>query len=118
MSLSYDVTRDISTYLTYADIYVSQASMLDPDFEPLDPIKGKNVELGVKWAGADGRLNGTLAGYRIDQSGIGAEIGTVFGVDTKGTRCCYSVSDGHVLSKGVDAELTGQLLPAWQIFTG
>lgn len=130
VSLIFDVTRAVSTYVGYTDIYQSQASRLDRDLNPIAPITGSNVEAGVKWAGMGGRLNANLSLYRILQDGTGTLIGYVDnnGVDYRSSggqlpdgirTCCYdSSSVTKLLSEGADLELTGEVLPGWQMFTG
>ncbi|MEJ0037902.1 MAG: TonB-dependent receptor [Gammaproteobacteria bacterium] len=136
VSLSYDVTKALTAYTSYTDIYVSQATSLDRDLNPLAPVTGSNIEAGVKWAPGEGRLNASLAAYRIEQKGfsmtdIGAQTrvnGITYAVDSKGNlyqngtigngplRCCYVQNPNQTaLSQGLDAELTGEVLPGWQV---
>ncbi|WEK45171.1 MAG: TonB-dependent receptor [Candidatus Andeanibacterium colombiense] len=142
VSLSYDVTRNLSAYVGYTDIYVSQALYLDGDLNGLDPLTGSNVEAGLKWQSPDGRLNVSVAGYRIRQKGFAALDGAYdsnvtdedmangiyyYFVASNGRRvpnatigdhlnCCYASDPNQRLhSDGIDAEMTGELAAGWQI---
>lgn len=117
VSLVYDVNDAVSVYASYTDIYYEQSTALDFAGRPLDPITGSNIETGIKWAGREGRLNATLALYRVEQDNIAVYAGYLPGFVSDGaTACCYtSDSDLTRLSKGVDAEVTGEILPGWQI---
>ncbi|MFC4309066.1 TonB-dependent siderophore receptor [Steroidobacter flavus] len=116
-SLSFDITKSLSAYLGYTDIYISQGRNLDVDHRPLPPVTGSNWEAGFKWSPRDGRLNVTLAAYRIRQKGFG-----MFSPDapivevSPGVVCCYLVDPDRLeLSDGGDLEATGELLPGWQL---
>jgi outer-membrane receptor for ferric coprogen and ferric-rhodotorulic acid len=116
-SVVYDATKTLSVYASYAEIYQPQLNDVDASGTPMEPIVGSNVEAGLKLESLDGALNATLAAYRIHQKNQ-----AVF--DTNGTAtnpytfCCYRKGDQDNLSEGVDAEVTGRLLPGLQVFAG
>ncbi|MFT4246846.1 MAG: TonB-dependent siderophore receptor [Pseudomonas sp.] len=121
VSLVYDVTDAVSAYVAYSDIYIEQSTFIGRDGSPVDPITGNNIEAGVKWAARDGRLNLTLSGYRIEQKNFGMIDGSYanaedyFQVDSE-HWCCYTTdTDMQRISRGIDAEVTGEILPGWQI---
>jgi TonB-dependent siderophore receptor len=121
-SLSYDVKDDISVYVGYSDIYIAQSLYLGRDGNTVDPITGSNIEAGIKWAGRDGRINATLSFYRIEQKNFGFLDGSFsnpddfFSPDGGAHYCCYITNtDLKRLSRGVDMELTGEVLPGWQL---
>ncbi|MEJ0037886.1 MAG: TonB-dependent siderophore receptor [Gammaproteobacteria bacterium] len=116
VSVLYDFRDSLTAYVTYADIYKSQAQSLTMDMSPLEPLTGANYETGVKWQGAGGKLNASLSAYWIEQKNFGMAIpGTQLrsvGIKT----CCYTDNpDQKLLSRGVDAEVTGELLTGWQV---
>ncbi|MEJ0037930.1 MAG: TonB-dependent siderophore receptor [Gammaproteobacteria bacterium] len=121
VSLIYDVNPSLSTYVGYTDIYQSQANYVDLDLKPLEPILGSNVELGAKWQAPDGRLNASLAGYRIEKKHFAVEVedGPYLGPNGTYPVCCYSIDPSNTqLSQGIDAELAGEVRPGWQVSTG
>ncbi|WEK45129.1 MAG: TonB-dependent receptor [Candidatus Andeanibacterium colombiense] len=132
VNLSFDVTKQLTAYVGYTDIYVSQAYYLDIDQKPLSPITGSNWEAGVKWSPRDGKVNFSIAAYRINQHGFGtadgayddngnfvASNGQVFpnyGQIDPNHTCCYKSDTNQTLrSQGIDAEVTGEVLPGWQV---
>ncbi len=116
ITLSVDATRSLTAYLGYTDIYQSQANYLANNGTPLDPVTGSNWEAGLKWAPRAGKLNLSLAAYRVEQKGFGILVGAF--QDLGGGRYCCYVSDPNRtdLSRGVDLEATGEVLPGWQVF--
>lgn len=119
MSAVLNVTRSLSVYASYADILQEQAESLDISNNTLPPIRGSNIESGIKWAAPGGRLNFSLSGYRIRQTNWAVYVGRPAGqVSIFGTTCCYSAkSDNTYKSDGIDFEVTGEVLPGWQLST-
>ncbi len=139
------MTKTLTAYVGYTDIYQNQASYLDPDLKPIDPITGSNIEGGLKWQARNGRLNLSIAAYRIKQKGFPVEDGTYdydvtsndivnginyYFVASNGRRvpnglvdpdhnCCYKADPSRTLeSEGFDLEVTGELLIGWQVSAG
>lgn len=124
-ALHWDFSTDWSAYLSYAETFEAQGNRLRaltagqaiPN-EPLDPVTGAGYEVGVKgeWFG---RLNTSFALYRVERLGqaIADPTFTTAVSRTDGARCCY-VAAADVTSKGFDAEISGTLIPGWQMFAG
>jgi outer-membrane receptor for ferric coprogen and ferric-rhodotorulic acid len=72
VSLSLDIFDNLSAYVGYTDIYQSQQTQLGPDLKMLPAITGANWEGGLKWAPRGGRLNASVALYRIRKKGFGS----------------------------------------------
>ncbi|WEK45177.1 MAG: TonB-dependent receptor [Candidatus Andeanibacterium colombiense] len=133
LNLSFDVTKQLSAYVGYTDIYVSQSTYLNIDEAPIAPITGSNWEAGLKWAARNGRLNVSLSAYRIKQKGFATADGYTdndtgdfvasngvhypdFGTVDPVHSCCYKSDPNHTLkSKGFDIDITGEILPGWQV---
>lgn len=117
VSLVYDVNKTVSVYASYTDIYQEQAVSLDMSGKALDPMTGSNIEAGIKWAGRDGRLNTTFSIYRVEQNDVASYVGRFPGYVSDGVHsCCYTTdTDLTRLSKGADLEVTGEVLPGWQL---
>jgi len=128
-SLVYDVTKDISVYASYTDIYISNAQDVEPDgHTPIEPTTGYNEEIGVKWQRSDKKLNGSFDIFNIDQVHFPDYLGYNFGPggaplpdygqEPGGTVCCFNgKADESQTSKGVDLELAGEITKGWN-FSG
>lgn len=117
----YDVTPDWSVYASLTEIYKPQANYLSGPPErarPLDPITGRNLELGTRGSLMGGALNASAAIYRIERKGEAALDPNYPGSDDgTGLSCCY-VEQGRIISQGLDLELSGEVAPGWQLFGG
>ncbi|AQR61663.1 hypothetical protein BZG35_08365 [Brevundimonas sp. LM2] len=132
VSLLYDINDQLTAYVGYTDVYISQGNQLDRNLDAVDPITGSNLEVGLKWLREDGRLNATIAAYKIEQNGFAVfdvsaqlvENGVTYYVDNDGNRyqngllpggqlrCCFIGDPGRTFfSQGVDFELGGQIFP-------
>lgn len=111
--LMYDLTSEWSVYTSVAEIYKSQADRLKgpaPGTSALDPITGRNYELGIKGELFGGRLNTYAALYYTKRDGE-AVRDTQYPYtpnEQTGASCCY-LGDGRVVSKGLDIEISGEL---------
>jgi outer-membrane receptor for ferric coprogen and ferric-rhodotorulic acid len=116
VSVSFDLTKNLTAYVGYTDIYISQGNLLDANRKALDPITGANWEGGLKWAARDGKLNLSISGFRIKKNGIGEPIpGSPF-LQLGGYNCCYRIGENQTYkSSGFDLDLTGEVLPGWQV---
>ena len=86
---------------------------------PLDPIKGRNFELGAKGEFNEGRLMASMALYRIERNGEAVADPSYPNTDIgdAGLNCCW-LSKGKVVSQGVEGEISGELARGWQLFAG
>jgi outer membrane receptor for ferric coprogen and ferric-rhodotorulic acid len=64
--LIYALNEQWSAYVSYADIFKPQTE-LSEDVASLKPIEGTNYEVGLKGELLDGRVNTSLALFRVDQ---------------------------------------------------
>lgn len=119
--LVYDLSAQWTAYGSVSEIYKSQANNLQGPLPgtPLEAIKGRNLELGVKGELADGKLNTALALYRIERTGQAARDPRYpdTNVGDLGLTCCY-IAQGKIVSQGVDAEISGQIARGWNLFAG
>jgi outer-membrane receptor for ferric coprogen and ferric-rhodotorulic acid len=115
VSLSFDITKNLNIYASYTDIYINQDYALDASLKPLNPITGSNWEGGVKWAPKNGKINFSLSAYRVQQKGFAAWDGTVFKEIGNKTCCFIRNPNRSDTSSGIDLDITGEILPGWQI---
>lgn len=112
-AFTYDIADNWTAYTSAAEIYKSQANSFKGPLpgSPLDPITGINYELGVKGELYDGRLNAMAALYYTERKGEAVRDARYpLSSGASGERCCY-LDDGRIVSKGMELELSGELLP-------
>ncbi|KAA8734421.1 TonB-dependent siderophore receptor [Acinetobacter qingfengensis] len=105
--LTFDLSSTTSAYISHTEIFKPQSN-IDSSSKLLDPVVGKNQELGIKSALFDGDLNLSAALFQIEQENRAISV--------SGTN--YSVPEGKVRSRGLDLEISGKILPQWQLFAG
>ena len=107
-----DLNDTYSLYASYTGIFTPQ-SLQDAQGRTLDPLRGKNYELGAKMALLDGRMNASAAVFTLEQDNFGVESGGQ--TPTGGTA--YRAVQG-VKTRGWELEVSGQITPAWQLQAG
>lgn len=114
LGVVWDFSTLLSAYASYTDAFKPQDSR-DRNGSYLDPLEGTNYEVGIKGEFADGRLNGSLAIFRIDQDNFAVPDPGFF---VPGTTDPASRAAQGVVAKGYELELTGDVTDAWQISFG
>lgn len=111
-----DVNDTISLYSSYAESFVPQ-SQQDYTGKTLDPRKGWQIEVGAKGEFLDGRLNGSVAVYRMRDTNRAVTDTDHVGCGGSPTGTC-SRAAGLVQSQGWEMELVGNLAPGWDLGAG
>lgn len=101
-----DMTRNVSAYVSYSDIFLPQ-TQTDASGRVLDPRVGKQYEAGVKASFLDGALNASAAIFLIRDTNRAMS-------DGMGSF----VAAGEVEVHGFELELSGSPLPGWDIYAG
>jgi outer membrane receptor for ferric coprogen and ferric-rhodotorulic acid len=116
----FDVTKNVSLYASYTDIFNPQVEV-GIDNRKLDPAHGSSLEGGIKSEWFDGRLYATASLFRSRQKGLASAIGT-FG-DPDGPcpegpagDTCYAGVD--TTSKGFEIEIAGRITDNWTLSGG
>jgi outer-membrane receptor for ferric coprogen and ferric-rhodotorulic acid len=119
VGVTYDLNAHYSLYAGYADIYQTNNSVRTIAGAYLRPADGIDREVGIKGSWRNGALNGLVVLYDIDQRGLAVLDSSASIADQQqfSPYCCF-LSNGTNKSKGVDAELNGELAPGWLIGTG
>lgn len=111
--LIWDFARQWSWYASYAEVYQPQTGQTWSG-ELLKPVEGKTYETGIKGELLEGRLNVSLAAFRID-----LENNPQVDPDHPGAGPnTYYISGGKVRSQGFELESSGYLTPDWSLFAG
>lgn len=114
--LIFDINNSTSIYASYSDIFKPQ-SELKFGGGTLDPVVGKNYEMGVKSEFPQGRLNASAAVFRLEQTNLPQVDTNVSPLKACNGGYCYTAAE-RVVSQGIDLGLNGELLPGWQIGAG
>ena len=110
----YDLNEQLTAYASYTSIFQPQNSR-DRQGDYLAPLKGKGYEAGLKGEFMDGRLNASLALFRIEQDNF-AEADTGFTVPGTAVTAMRAVKG--VTAKGYELEASGALTPDWDLGLG
>ncbi|MGE8445248.1 MAG: TonB-dependent siderophore receptor [Comamonas sp.] len=108
----YDLNQNYSVYASYSGIFKPQSYQTEQG-RTLDPLEGKNYELGAKASFLGGRLNASAAIFQTLQDNFAVESGGI----TPSGNPAYRAIQG-VKTRGWEAEVSGQITPAWQIQAG
>jgi outer membrane receptor for ferric coprogen and ferric-rhodotorulic acid len=114
--LLYDLDARHSVYASYTDIFKPQNNY-DISGSLLDPVLGKNYEIGVKGEYLNGALNASAAIFRIDQEKLAMRLDDQTTCPSYPAIQCYRAA-GLVRSQGVDLEMQGAITPNWQLGAG
>ncbi|MGE8437604.1 MAG: TonB-dependent siderophore receptor [Pseudomonas palmensis] len=107
----YDLNDTYSVYASYTSIYQPQ-TYKDANRTPLDPVEGDSYETGLKAAYFEGRLNASLALFRIEQDNVAVQTGT-----TNTNEGIYKATRGAT-TEGVELEIAGELQEGWNLAAG
>lgn len=115
--LTYDLNEQWTAYTSFAETFTPQAGNTDTQGAQLDPATSKNYEIGLKGQLFDGRVNTSFALYRIEQddTAVYDDLGT--GPIGSEATCCY-YNAGRVISKGFDAEISGEVATGLNLMAG
>lgn len=107
----YDLDPVYSVYASYTSIYQPQVYK-DSKGATLSPVEGASYEAGLKAAYLEGKLNASLAVFRIEQDNVAESIGTDANLEG-----IYKAIDGAT-TQGIELELAGELAQGWNLSAG
>ncbi|OYO28686.1 TonB-dependent receptor [Janthinobacterium sp. PC23-8] len=107
----YDLNASWSAYLSHASIFEPQ-SVSDANARVLPSTTGASWESGLKGEFFDRKLNASVALFQIRQDNLADYVAT-----DANERDVYRAIDGTT-TRGIEAEVSGQLRPDWQIMAG
>jgi outer membrane receptor for ferric coprogen and ferric-rhodotorulic acid len=103
-----DVTKQVALYASYADIFTPQTAT-SVNGSVIAPRTGSQEEAGIKTSLLDGRLNAHFAVFKIND--VNRAI-----TDPNNTQ--FSLAAGEAESKGFETEVSGRILPGWDLTAG
>ena len=111
LGLIFHPIEPVSIYASYSRSYLPQSgdqfNSLDLSLAALEPERFDNYEVGVKWEPRAGLLL-SAAAYQLDRSNTRAA----------GPNPGEVVLTGEQRSRGIELEVSGQILPHWQLSLG
>lgn len=110
-SAIYALNDNSSLYGSYSETFVGQTAV-DRNGNLLSPRTGSQIELGIKSEWLDKRVNSSIALFRIIDKDRAIE-------DTSTPlNSADSIAGGKVRSEGLEAEVSGQIAPGWELIAG
>ncbi len=106
--LIYRLNSDINLYTSYTGIFVPQTAV-GIDNTPIKPREGEQYEIGIKGSHAEGSINWHAAAFRIEDTNRAYSDPNNPG---------FSIPIGEARSEGFELEISGQLMPRWDISAG
>ncbi|MBM3112466.1 TonB-dependent siderophore receptor [Pseudomonas sp. P66] len=104
----YDLDESWALYASYTKIFNPQSSWVrNENNQPLDPMEGVGYEVGVKGSHFDGKLNSSMALFKLEQDNL-----AIWQHDD-----VYEAKQ-DTTSKGLELELNGELADGWQASAG
>ena len=110
VGIVYQPIEELAFYASYSRSFQPNtltSTTIDGDF--LNPEEGEQFEAGVKTNLLDGRLSATLSLFDITKTNVAA-------IDP--TNGNFVVPIGEQSSRGIELDVTGEILPGWNILGG
>lgn len=104
IGLTYLLSPGSSLYLSYGRSFRPNAGA-DEANQAFAPQKGEAFEAGAKWLSADQRLSASAAIFDIRKTNV---------LTRSPTNASFSIAAGQVRSRGVEADVAGQLDAHWR----
>lgn len=109
VGLSYSIDKNTSVYALYDQSFVPLAGV-DSSGNAFDPVKGNDIEFGVKKDWFNGRLSTSATVYQIKRVNDKANTGLV---DSRGNAVMIQL--GETTSKGVEIDVNGEIAPGLNV---
>ncbi|MEA5515996.1 TonB-dependent receptor [Nodularia sp. UHCC 0506] len=105
VGIVYQPIEPISLYTSFSRSFQPNSGTR-VDGSLLEPVRGTQYEVGVRGEFLDGRLITNLAAYEITRSNLAI---------TDPDNPNFSIPSGEQRSRGVELDVTGQILPGWNL---
>lgn len=104
--LVFQPLQDLSLYVSYSESFEPFVFRVTADGRPFEPEFGEQLELGIKRDWLGGRLSSTLAAFELTRQNVQTP-------DPDNPD--FSIQTGEQRSRGVELDVTGEILPGWQV---
>ncbi len=119
--LVYALDDEWSAYASYSEIFKPQAQQLQgpsTSGKALEPMVGKTYETGIKGELYGGTLNVSAALFYTKREKEAIQDPRYVAESVLyGGSCCY-LAQGEIISKGLELEASGEVLPGWMVMGG
>ena len=105
VGLVYQPSDIVSLYASFSRSF-RQESLFNSSVQAFEPTRGTQYEVGVKTDFLDNRLSATLAAYRLTRTNVPTP---------DPANPIFSVATGEQRSQGIELDVTGEILPGWNI---
>lgn len=106
----YEVITNVGPYASYSTSFEPVPPNIQAfDGSPLDPVTGKQYELGVKAGDADSTILFTACWFHLTQEDV---------VITDVANPTFSINGGTIRSQGFEADVVGRLMPGLDVIGG
>ncbi|WNN87783.1 TonB-dependent receptor [Gloeocapsopsis dulcis] len=105
VGIVYQPIEPISLYTSFSRSFQPNSGTR-VDGSLLEPVRGTQYEVGVRGEFLNGRLTTNLAAYEITRSNLAV---------TDPDNPDFSIPSGEQRSRGVELDVTGEILPGWNL---
>lgn len=106
VGIVYQPIYPTSLYFSWANSFNPQIFSLNQTGEPFKPEEGEQFEFGLKQELLENQLWATLAFYEITKANV---------LTTDPDDPDFSIQTGEQRSRGIEFDMTGRLLPGWNV---
>ncbi|RCJ41936.1 ferrichrome-iron receptor [Nostoc minutum NIES-26] len=108
IGIVYQPIKQVSLYASYSQSFNPNVDNFSADGGLLEPERGRGYEIGIKTELLEGRIFASLAYFDITKTNVATEDPNFPGLG-------FSVVTGEQQSKGFEFDISGQILPGWNI---
>ena len=108
VGLSFDINNNFTAYSSYSEIFQPQSDTKS-DGSQLQPIIGKQVEMGLKGSTSDEKIQGQLAIYLLDDENRGI---------TDPADNNFKIESGEQSTYGLEMNIAGQITENIDLYAG
>ncbi len=108
VGIVYQPSKEVSVYASYSQSFNPNIDSFDVNGNPLQPEQGEGYEVGVKTELLEGKLSATASYFNITKQNVATTDPSFPGLG-------ISIATGEQRSRGFEFDISGQILPGWNI---